>query len=88
MAEAAEERAAIVAESTGASAEDVARSSKRFYAHVFGPGQETGCCRAAFDRYCDEGARLKREYEAAVAACDASLPELTAARARVNQGEV
>lgn len=87
VAEAAEERAAIVEESTGATAEDVARTAKRFYDHVFGPARGTGCCRAAFGVYCDEGARLKREYEAAVAACDATLPERAAARARVKQGD-
>ncbi len=81
--EAAEERAAIVEEATGVSAEAVARASKRFYEHIFGPGQKTGCCRAAFDRYCDEGARLKREYDAAVAACDASFPEWIDALAKV-----
>ncbi|MBK1726805.1 hypothetical protein [Halorhodospira neutriphila] len=83
--EAAEERAAIVEEATGASAEEVARKAQAFYRHLFGVARETGCYNGTYGRYCEEGARLKRAYEDAAAACDVSFPEWTAALAKVRE---
>lgn len=75
VAEAAEERAAIVAESTGEGAEAVARTARRFYAHAFGVERNAGCAGEPFGHCCDDGARLRGECEAAVASYDAPTPE-------------
>lgn len=64
--EAAEERRAIIEESTGQDAEAIARGARAFYAHICGEAQRTGCCRAPLGSYCATGAQLRVEYEAAV----------------------
>jgi hypothetical protein len=67
IGEAAEERQAIIEESTGQEAEVIARAARAFYAHIFDVAQRSGCCRAPLGSYCETGARLKAEYEAAAA---------------------
>lgn len=34
----------------------------RFVGHLMGAGRDTGCCAAPVGRYCDDGARLRRDY--------------------------
>jgi hypothetical protein len=84
--EAAEERQAIIEESTGREAETIARAARAFYAHIFGEAQRTGCCRAPLGSYCETGARLRAEYEA-TASDGVPFPEMpTAYRNLSNEG--
>ncbi|MCG5549173.1 hypothetical protein [Halorhodospira halochloris] len=80
--EAVTERVAIVEEATGAGALEVERTARAFYNHLFGGA---GCCKARSDFYCQEGARLKAAYEAAAAACDATMAERVQAKAQLSR---